>query len=585
MVVQAIHQDRSGGLWLGTLTGLVRWNEQEWTPFTTRDGLSANDVWAIVDDAEGNLWIGTRGGGLNRFRDGKFTAFRKEDGLPSDNISSLYVDSDGVLWIATRSGLARLHAGKWSVYTTRDGLISNSLRYLIEDAQGYLWIGSNAGLMRVPKKALNDFARGAAAFIPCRTYGTQDGLPTSECTLGSQPGACRARDGKLWFPTIKGLVSVDPAKLNPNTNPPPVMIESVLIEGESQNTNRLRTTWPEAIVIPAGKERLEIHYTSLNLAAPEQARFKYRMEGHETDWTDAGNIRVVRYSKLPAGNFRFQVLASNEDGIWSETGSSLAFIVQPPFWQTWWFLSGAAVALLGTVVSVVHYLSTQKLQRQLASLKQQEALEKERARIARDIHDQLGANLTQVALLGELVESDKDTPEEVEVHARQICHTARETTRTLDEIVWTVNPSNDTLEGLITYICKHAQDYLAVAGVRYRLDVPAQLPEIAVLPEVRHNVFLASKEAVTNVVRHATASSVCVRLRLVSSSFTLEVEDNGRGVAGMDEKAVQSRNGLRNMRKRMADIGGDFSIGPGTDGGTLVRLTAPLGNHSARHGN
>ena len=199
----------------------------------------------------------------------------------------------------------------------------------------------------------------------------------------------------------------------------------------------------------------------------------------------------------------------------------------------------------------------------MAGLRQQQALEKERARIARDIHDQVGASLTQLALLGEMVEADKETPEEAEAHARQISQTARETTRALDEIVWTVNPSNDTLDGLVNYICKHAQDYSAVAGLRYRLDVPAQLPAAAISPETRHNVFLAAKEAVTNIVKHARASEACIHLRLEPRGFTLEIEDNGRGPAGLKEKAAESRNGLRNMRKRMEDVGGEFSIGPG----------------------
>jgi len=241
-------------------------------------------------------------------------------------------------------------------------------------------------------------------------------------------------------------------------------------------------------------------------------------------------------------------------------------------------LSLTAIFFLGWIIAVVHYLSTQKLQRQLEGFRQQQALEKERSRIARDIHDQVGASLTQVALLGELVESDKKSPVDVEAHARQISHTARETSRALDEIVWTVNPSNDTLDGLITYVCKYAQEYLAVAGLRYRLDVPDQLPDAAIFPDVRHNVFLASKEALTNIVRHAKASSVWIRLRLEPTRFTLELEDNGRGPAGMDEEPAQSRNGLLNMRKRMEDIGGSFSIGHAPDGGTLVCLTAPIEN-------
>jgi signal transduction histidine kinase len=227
------------------------------------------------------------------------------------------------------------------------------------------------------------------------------------------------------------------------------------------------------------------------------------------------------------------------------------------------------------IVGSVHYVSTQRLQRQVAALQQKEALERERARIARDIHDQVGANLTQLSLLGELVESDKDDPKEVADHARHIEQTALETTRALDEIVWTVNPSNDTLDGLINYVCKYAQEYLALAQLRYRLEVPPQLPNIPISPELRHNVFLAAKEAVNNVVKHSQANAAWLRLRLEPGRFTLEIEDNGLGLA--PGAADKGRNGLRNMRKRLEDVGGEFVIGPGAEGGTRVSLTAPLG--------
>ncbi|MEP6664486.1 MAG: ATP-binding protein, partial [Verrucomicrobiota bacterium] len=173
---------------------------------------------------------------------------------------------------------------------------------------------------------------------------------------------------------------------------------------------------------------------------------------------------------------------------------------------------------------------------------------------------------------------DKNFPDEIESHAKQISQTARDTARSLDEIVWTVNPSNDTLDGLINYICKHAQEYLAVAGLRYRLEVPAELPATPISPEARHNVFLAAKEAVTNIVKHAQATEAWIRLRLESAQFILEIEDNGRGPGGTKEDAARLRNGLSNMRKRMEDIGGTFSIGAGREGGTLVSLKIPISN-------
>jgi signal transduction histidine kinase len=575
--ISGLYEDHAGALWVATSGGLGQWKGTQWRFFTTNDGLSANIVHAIAEDHAGHLWIGTEGGGLNRFQDGHFTSFQRNTGFPSDNISAIYADSADVLWIGTLgNGLIRFSNGNWTHYTTQNGLIGNSLDYLIEDGDGFLWIGSNSGLMRVRKKDLDDFAAAPTNFIPCRGYDKRDGLPATECTFGSQPAACRTPDGNLWFPTVAGVVSVNPGQIHFNTNPPPVVIESVLVGERESNTNGPHAAPPGSVIVPPGTEDLEIQYTSLNFDGADRARFRYRLVGRETKWHEAAAQRFARYPTLSPGQYEFQVQARNEDGDWNKTGASLSVTVLPFFWQTGWFRATEVAAILAIVIATVYFIATEKFQRQLAGLRQQQALEKERARIARDIHDQVGASLTQLALLGEMVEADKESPKEAEAHARQISQTARETTRALDEIVWTVNPSNDSLDGLVNYICKHAQDYLSVAGLRYRLDVPAQLPGTAISPETRHNVFLASKEAVTNIVKHARASEAWIHLRLEPRSFTLEIEDNGRGPEGLKEKAAESRNGMRNMRKRMEDIGGEFSIGPGRHGGTLVRLTVPL---------
>jgi signal transduction histidine kinase/sugar lactone lactonase YvrE len=580
--VSTLYSGHDGRIWVGTQGGLGCWDGQSWRNLTTNDGLTGNIVRAVADDAAGNVWVGIEHGGLDLLQGAKVTAFQKNGGFPSDNISCLYMDKSGVLWVGTiGNGLVQLDHGQWKHYTTQNGLAGNSIDYIIEDDQGFLWIGSNAGLMRVRKQELEEFDPAGPDVLSCRGYDIKDGLPATECASGSQPAACRTSAGLLWFPTIAGMVSVNPAQIQPDTNPPPVAIESVLIDQQLQGSNGFRTRPPQSITVPADRENLEIHYTSLNLAAAGRDFFRYRLEGYQTGsnhWTVAGRDRFVRYLNLPHGDYRFEVEARTQDGPWNPVGANLDVLVLPPFWETGWFRAVAAVSLLGLIIGTVYFISTQRLQRQLAVLRAQQALEKERARIARDIHDQVGASLTQLSLLAEMVQADKDRPAEAESHARQISQTARETALELDEIVWTVNPSNDTLDGLVNYICKHAEDYFAVAGLRYRLDVPAELPSVPISPEARHNIFLAAKESVTNVVRHARASEVWLRLRLTAHDFSFEIEDNGRGPAGLKEKAAESRNGLRNMRKRMEDIGGGFFIGPGRQGGTLVRLTVPLRN-------
>ncbi len=571
--VSVLFQDHAGTQWAGTENGLARWADGAWKYLTTNEGLAGNDIRGLAESTNGTLWIAT-GAGLSRLENGTFTSYRKSDGLPSDDLSCVYLDGDGALWIGTRgSGLVRFFQNKWTRFTMHDGLAGNSIGYILEDGAD-LWIGSNAGLMRVLKKSLSDFADGKAESFVCRAYVESDGLPTRECTQGSQPAACRSADGTLWFPTTKGLVHVNPAALEKNSFQPPVIIESVRVEGVEQITNRLRALPLPEIVVPPGKEHLEIRYTSLNLGAAKQSRFRYRLAEHEHEWNLVGNIREARYSRLPPGEYHFQVAAANEDGIWNEVATVQLIRVLPPFWKTQWFIAGTVLVLLGLIVGTVYYFSTQRLQRELAELKQHEELEKERARIARDLHDQLGANLMQVALLGELAEADKDLPNEVEDHAKQIYQTARETTKALDEIVWAVNPSNDTLDGLVNYICKYAQEYFELADLKYRIEVPANLPDVTLPPEVRHNVFLAAKEAVNNVVKHAQASSAWLRLKLESDRFTIEIEDDGRGLGAMNEKT--GRNGLRNMRKRLEDVGGRFSIEPGREKGAVVQLSAPV---------
>ena len=569
--ILSLFQGRDGEIWVGSDNGLRSFDGTSWRTFSVSDGLPANAVCALADDAEGDLWIGTSGG-LYALRDGKILAVT----APVKDISCLLVDrDDDALWVGTSEhGVARYFKGGWTQYSSTNGLGIDDIGYFIKDDGGGLWIGSYEGLMRV---SFTNTAAGTPRIVSSRTFLTR------ECSSGAQPAAMRAHDGRLWFPTTEGMVSVNPADLNANTNPPPVVLESVLVDGLQQKSNPLSSIWPGTVILRPENDQLEIHFTALDFSLPKRAKlalqFRYKLEGYDKNWTDAGEERVAHFPKLPPGSYVFHVQAGNEDGYWNEAGATLAITVEPPFWRKPGFIAVSVLVFLGVLAGTIYLVSTAKLKRELRALHQKELIEGERARIARDLHDQLGANLTQVTLLGEMAEADKELPAEVEEHARQICETARETTHALDEIVWAVNPANDTLEGLTNYACKYAQDYLALAGVSYRAELPTQLPSLPIPPEVRHNVFLAFKEAVNNVVKHARATEARVRLRLEPGQFTLSVEDNGRGLGDVSGK--QLRNGLKNMRKRLADVRGEFEIGPGTNGGTVVQLKVPIARAKA----
>jgi len=566
--IYSLYQSHDGTLWVGGQGGLASYDGEAWRIFSPADGLPPGAIRALAEDAETNLWIGSEGSGIYSLRAGKIAP----ENAPVQDIACLLTDRDGVLWAGSSGhGLARFAEGHWTRYSSSDGLAVDDIGYLIEDDAANLWIGSYEGLMRVEKKSLADATIAGTRKISCRTF------LTLECA-GAQPAAIGTRDGRLLFPTIQGLVAVTPAELRPETNPPPVVIESVLVDGVSQKNSPLASTWPQAVYLRPENEQLEIHFTALNFSAPKGARFgarfKYQLIHSDKKPHDIGGERVAHFGRLAPGDYVFKVSACNEDGSWNEAGATIAIIVEPPFWRKPWFIAGGVLAFLGALAGTIYLISTAKLKRQLRLAQQKEAVEHERARIARDLHDQLGANLTQITLLGEMAEADKEQPAEIEEHAQQICATARETTRSLDEIVWAVNPSNDTLESLANYACKYAQDYFAMAGLSYRAELPSGLPPVPILPEVRHNVFLAFKEAVNNVVKHAHATEARVKLVAEGEQFILTVADNGRGLGDLSGK--QLRNGLRNMRRRLADVQGEFEIAPGKEGGTVVRLIVPV---------
>ncbi len=567
-------------LWIGTPTGAQRYQAGKLEPFNEVAGQPFGDVRAIVREPSGALWFGTAGGGLVYLQNGSFRRFKKADGLSSDFIECLYFADDGNLWIGTfGGGLNRCKNGRFSVINHARGLPNGVIGHVEADGRGFFWMSSYGGILRASEKDLNRCADGELSEVSFLTYGINDGLPTLECSEGLQSAGGKTADGRLWFPTAKGLVVVDPAGASINPLPPPVQIEAMRMDDKPFADGNAAGP----LKIPPGRHRLEFEYTGLSLVAPEKVRFKCRLNHFETEWADAGTKRVATYNYIPPGNYSFQVIACNNDGVWNETGASLPFEVLPHFWQTTWFhVLGGLVTVLGASAAV-WFDTRRRMRRKLERAERQRDIERERSRIAQDIHDDLGAQLTRITMMSESARGELAHPARAAAGLEKIYDTARELTRSMDEIVWAVSPRHDTLESLATYLEKFAHDWLAAAGFRCRLDLPLQFPEWHLTSEVRHNVFLAFKEALHNAVKHSGATEVHLRLAVKEKSFELAVEDNGRGFAvGASRQTVSAAagraaagNGLENMKRRLAGIGGSCEIQSVPGAGTKVIFFVP----------
>jgi signal transduction histidine kinase len=444
----------------------------------------------------------------------------------------------------------------------------------IEDDFGYFWMSCLKGIWRVSKKELDALDQKQIKTVHSAFYGKLDGFFSVQCNGVSKPSGFKTSDGRIWFPTTKGLVAVDP-RIKPNQLEPSVVIEQVVTEKGPLDLALRPPSLDSPLRIPRGRGDLEIHYTALSLQIPEKNHFKYMLETVDPDWVNADARRIAYYNHLEPGQYRFHVIACNNDGLWNETGATLAMELVPPFWETTWFRALAVLSLAGSLAGSVRYVSVKRLRGKLLALEQQHAIEKERARIAKDIHDDLGASLTQITLLSD--RADREVPDELRANARKISSTAREIAQSLDEIVWAVNPEHDTLEGLVEYLSQSADDFLEDTTIRSLVKLPSTLPHHSIPADTRHQFFLAFREALNNAVKHAEASEIQLEVVAEASELQIKIADNG---IGFDPATAQGRgNGLSNMRKRLEAIGGRFSVASSPGHGTTVDLTISL-NHN-----
>ena len=587
--VLSMYEDSHGAIWFGRhLTdSLVRIHDGTTSFIELPKYLGLVSVKTMTEDAAGSLWIGTSGAGLLRWKDGQFTRFTHTNGLSSDLVWSLHAEPDGTLWVGTEGGgLTRLKEGRTATCTTRDGLADDFICCIADNGHGQYWFSSHQGIFRVSKRELNRFADGATERIQCIAYGRSDGLPVLEFKGGYQPAGCRTRDGRLWFPTSLGLVVVDPADVSTNSVPPPIHIEEVLVDGKGIAAEEWQTgprSWrragtesrsPFVLEIPSGRRRIEIHYTGLSFSAPEKLRFRHRLEGVDAGWVETGSERKASYDRLPHGTYTFQVQACNREGIWSPKSASLTLVLLPSLWQTWWFQGLFLLTFGGAIGWSVGHILKRRHRRHLLLVERLHRLERERVRVARDIHDDLGTSLTAIGYWGAWAARDSKTLPEAQEQLLSIADRTQELGRKLDETVWAVSPKNDSSSRLATYLCHFIEEFLEPRNIRCRLRVAPELPEVELTTETRHNVLLVVKEAVNNAAKHAQASEVTLHVEAERGVMTIEVADNGLGFR--PEVTDQKGNGLKNMAARMAEIGGQFEVRSAPGKGTTICLRLPL---------
>jgi ligand-binding sensor domain-containing protein/signal transduction histidine kinase len=548
----AIHQDRQGILWFATRRGLVQFQDGKATRYTTKDGLPGDDVKAICETRDGRLWFGTYGGLalLENGADGvTFTSFTEAQGLASNQVRSLYEDDQGTLWAGTYDGgLSRFRDGKFTTYRTANGLFSNGVFAILEDERGNFWMSSNQGIYRVSRAELEDFAAGKLNHITSTFFGKSDGMLNAECNGGRQPAGLKTRDGKLWFPTQDGVAIIDPDAIPFNPQPPPVVIESATLSGQNVPlTGELK--------IEPGQGNLEIRYTGLSFIKPEQIRFRYRLEGLDTDWTEAGVRRSAYYPYLPPGDYTFKVVATNADGVWNLQGESLRITVVPPFYRTAWFIILASLGVAGLGVLIFRYRVAQlrkehatreAFSRQLLEAQESfsrrliDSQEAERKRIAGELHDSLSQNLVIIKNRAMIGLQGRDDPEQAFEQIEEIAGAAGEALAEVREIAQNLRPFHIDRLGLTKAI-----EALVRKVNTGNLQCTAKVDKIDALltPDLEINLYRIVQECLNNIVKHSEATQANVTIERHEQTIEIIIKDNGKGFTPQTTRPGESSNG------------------------------------------
>ena len=548
-----LFEDSRGDVWISTISsptrGLSRFERRtgRLQDMGHLAGLPSpiNDLArSFAEDPAGNVWIAFNSG-LARYTNGAISFFSTPQGLPAGPILGMLVDRSGRLWLASeRGGLIRIDdpsaaAPAFVSYTTANGLSSNSLAAIVEDRDGFLYVGGGNGIDRI------DTTSGRV-----RHFTQADGLGP-----GIVKAAFRDRRGVLWFGMSNGLARLDPTP-EKGTVAPPILISNLRVAGAPYRVSPFGERRISLAELPSDDHQLEVEFVGLGFGPGEVLRYQYKLDGAR-EWSPLSSRRAVTYASLSPGRYTFAVQAVNSDGVPSPSPATVTFTILPPFWQRWWFLAGAAIAL-GFVVNLAFRYRLARLL-EVANM---------RTHIATDLHDDIGANLTRIALLSEVA---RRTREEAPLEA--IATIARESVSSMGDIVWAINPRRESLLDLTRRMRQHAAELFTMRGIDLRFEAPSGGDARRLGADIRRDLLLIFKEAINNAARHSQCTAVEITLRVERGKLLLTVADDG---IGFEPPLNESGHGLTSMRRRAARIHGLLQITPGATSGTVVALTVPL---------
>ncbi|HTW64857.1 MAG TPA: two-component regulator propeller domain-containing protein [Bryobacteraceae bacterium] len=550
--ISSLYEDSLGALWIGTSTGAAVWRGGRFVHLH-----SSPAVLSFVESGDGKVLAAADGLGVLAYDQ---RTFGKLPGVafPIRDADALYRDPEGSVWIGgAGSGLHLVRGGAVVQFSMRDGMFDDEIFGMMADDHDRLWLASSKGIFSVNRRDLVRFAAGEIPRVASTPFSPLDGLQTVECKARVQPAVARMRDGRLSFSTIRGLIAIDPDQSQLKFEPPPVVIESVSIDGRNQRIAKLEGLEP-------GDENLEFRYTALSLHSAARITFQYKLEGFDRGWVDAGTRREAFYTNLKPGNYRFRVKACNVDGTCNEAGASVAFILPARFYQRTWFYVACAL-VLGLAACFTYAFRIQHLRRQFSSVLA------ERNRIARELHDTLlqgfsGVTMEMQALAGRLPSGPREALHEI-IHDAADC--LSEARRSVTEL------RRDRGPGLVTALAESARQLTAPSGARLKLaigKVPAGLPAF-----VEYNLLRIAQEAIINAVKHSGARTIEVTLQLLPEMLRIAVQDDGAGFEHSDVlEPAPGHFGLIGMQERAKEIGADLHVISQLRSGTRIAVDLPV---------